>query len=112
MAQRWYDNSLSATSRSMSTPDNNTGRASKELRDMSTQWRDSIIEASRNERDSMTILGLLKRGYQALHLLLGFAFLVLAVVEFVRDPPYFDAIGKHSNSSYNVPGNTFYVSTL
>ena len=94
----------------MSIPEDKTARTSKELRDMSAQWRDSIIEASRNERDSMTILGLLKRGYQALHLLLGFTFLVLAVVEFVRDPPYFDTIGKHSNSSYDVPGNTFYVS--
>ena len=97
----------------MSIPEDNTDKERKELRDISAQWRDGTIEASRNEGDSMsesmTILGLLKRGYQSLHLLLGFTFLVLAVVEFVRDPPYFDTIGKHSS---NVPGSTFYVSTL
>ena len=83
---------------------------SRELKDMSAQWRESIIEVTRNERNSLSILTLLKRGYQVIHILVGLSFLILAIIEFVRNPPYFDTIRHHNNNSYDVPGSTFYVS--
>uniref|UniRef100_A0A1X7SH14 Uncharacterized protein n=1 Tax=Amphimedon queenslandica TaxID=400682 RepID=A0A1X7SH14_AMPQE len=87
---------------------------SKELREMSTQWRESIVTAGRQER---VRLGgaryLLKLSFQTVHIIVAFGFLVLAVVEFVRDPPYFDAVAspRHANTT-NIPKDTFYVSKV
>ena len=82
---------------------------SKELGDMSTQFRNSVIEAGRRERRECGMTHLIKRGLQIGHLIIGFAFMCSAVFEFIRDPPYFDAIG-HSNSS-TITHTTFFVST-
>lgn len=82
---------------------------------MSTQWRNSLIEAGRQERSKMSALHLFKRGLQFIHALVALGFVVLAVVEFVQDPPYFDAVaaytetGRHGNST-RIPKDTFYVS--
>ena len=81
----------------------------RELNEMSTQWRRSVIEAGKRERDNMTILHLLKRGIQVCHGLFALVFVVLAIVEFSQDPPYFDAIGGHTNGHGGV--NTSDIST-
>lgn len=85
---------------------------SRELREMSTQWKDSIVSAGREERARMSaVKHLLKRGFQTVHIAVAFGFLVLAVVEFIQDPPYFDAVAapRHANTT-NIPRDTFYVS--
>ena len=87
---------------------------SKELREMSTQWRESIVTAGREERARLGgARYLLKLSFQTVHIMVAFGFLVLALVEFVRDPPYFDAVAspRHANTT-NIPKDTFYVSDL
>lgn len=63
----------------------------------------------------MGVLYLIKRGLQVLHALLAFSFVVLALVEFAEDPPYFDAVAqfnrKHVNATI-IPKDTFYVSYI
>jgi hypothetical protein len=79
----------------------------------SIQWRSSIIEAGRRERQKMGVRHLIKRGLQFLHGLLAFCFVLLAIVEFIRDPPYFDAVAEFDHRHDNVtkiPKDTFYVS--
>ena len=87
----------------------------RELNEMSTQWRRSMIEAGRKERENMTIFHLLKRGIQICHGLLALGFVILALVEFSQDPPYFDAIGGHTNghggaNTSDISTETFRVS--
>jgi hypothetical protein len=77
----------------------------------SIQWRSSIIEAGRRERQKMGVRHLIKRGLQFLHGLLAFCFVLLAIVEFIRDPPYFDAVAEFDHRHDNVtkiPKDTFY----
>lgn len=86
---------------------------SEELREMSTQWRESIVTAGRQERARLGgARYLLKLSFQTVHIMVAFGFLVLAIVEFFRDPPYFDAVAspRHANTT-NIPKDTFYVST-
>lgn len=83
-----------------------------ELNEMSTQWRRSIIEAGKRERKNMNIFHLLKRGIQICHGLLALGFLVLAIVEFTEDPPYFDAVGSHTNSHGGVNSSDISTDTF
>lgn len=77
---------------------------------MSTQFRDRLIESGREARsDGGSVRILLKRGFQVLHILIGVGFVILAVTEFFRNPPYFDVIKNMGNDS-TIPPKAFYVS--
>ena len=79
----------------------------RELRDMSTQFRDSLIDTRREAMGKLKIASLAKLGTQLVHLLVGFGFFVLAATEFIRNPPYFDVVG-HTNET-TIPPHAFYV---
>ena len=66
---------------------------SRELGDMSTQFRDSVIDAGRTAKSGNKTSCLVKTGVQALHILIGLGFLILALYEFILNPPYFDVVG-------------------
>ena len=85
------------------------GARNRELGDMSTQFRNSVIDAGREARgDGFRLNRLVKIGLQGFHLLVGFGFLILAVTEFIRNPPYFDVVG-HNNET-TIPPHAFFVS--
>lgn len=76
---------------------------------MSTQFRDTVMDSGREARRGGTSIKiLLKRGTQVFHILVGVGFLLLAIVEFFRNPPYFDVIKNIANDS-TIPPQAFYV---
>ena len=60
---------------------------------MSIQFGDSVIDAGRTARSGCKTSRLVKIGVQTLHIVIGLGFLILALYEFILNPPYFDVVG-------------------